>query len=132
MEVDFEPRCDDGTFPVADSKLNEWYGYLKKATIKANRPIAFPRETRNMLQSEGFVDVKEQIIPIPLNPWPKDPHKKTLGLYYTGWMETRALESMSMQPLTLVEGKSREFVETLCSEASQDIKRCKYHLYNKL
>ena len=132
VEVDFEPRCDDGTLPILDCKLNEWYGYLKKATIKANRPIAFSRETRNMLENEGFVDVEEQIIQIPLNPWPKDPHKKTLGLYYTGWMETTALESMSMQPLTLVEKKSREFVEALCREASQDIKRCKYHAYNKL
>lgn len=132
VEVDFEPRCDDGTLPILDTKLNEWYGYLKKATIKANRPIAFSRETRNMLENEGFVDVEEQIIQIPLNPWPKDPHKKTLGLYYTGWMETRALESMSMQPLTLVEKKSREFVEALCREASQDIKRCRYHAYNKL
>lgn len=130
--MDFYPHCDDGTLPRINGKLNEWYGYLKKATQTANRPIALSQQTKTMLHQAGFVDIKEEIIDVPINPWPKDPHKKTLGLYYTGWMEQSALESMSMQPLTLVEGKDPTWVRGLCGEASEDMKRVKHHGYNNL
>ena len=85
-----------------------------------------------MLRDQGFVDIEEKVIMVPLSPWHSNPHKRNLGLWYTGWMEEPALEAMSLQPLTKFEGFTPDQVRTLAREACEDIRRTKYHAYNKL
>lgn len=132
VEVDFEPRCDDGTMPRA-CKLVQWYGDLKIATEKANRSIRYSRSAaKDQLVEEGFVDVKEEIIQLPLNGWHSDRHKKALGTDYTAWMGYEDLVGMSLQPFTHVEGMSPEVAKNFAREASLDILRPKYHGYNNL
>jgi hypothetical protein len=31
-----------------------------------------------MLERTGFVEIQEQVIKVPLNPWPTDPHLKDI------------------------------------------------------
>jgi hypothetical protein len=81
VEIDIVPRCDDNTLP-ANSALVSWANLLLDATARAYRPIAYNTETRAMLERTGFVEIQEQIIKVPLNPWPSDPHLKDIGRWY--------------------------------------------------
>ena len=87
------PRCDDGTLPP-NSQLWHWTQAVLEATATAYRPMAYNTETRSMLESSGFVDIQEQIIQVPLNPWPKDPHAKDIGRWYNLGL-TQGLEALS-------------------------------------
>lgn len=132
VEVDFEPRCEDGTMPRA-CKLVQWYGDLKNATEKANRSIRFRvTESKEQLLRQGFVDVKEEIIRLPINGWPQDRHLKSLGTDYTAWMGYDDLVGMSLQPFTRIEGMSAESAKAFARDAALDILRVKYHGYNNL
>jgi len=81
VEIDIQPRCDDGTLP-SDSRLLRWCQCLLHATQEANRPLAYNVDTRSMLERHGFVDIQEQVIQVPLNPWPSEPHRKDMGRWY--------------------------------------------------
>ena len=130
VEVDFEPRCDDGTMH-RDCKLVQWYGDLKNATDKANRSIRYRgMESTELLVRQGFVDVKEETIKLPINGWCKDEHLKSLGTDYTAWMGYDDLVGMSLQPFTHIEGMSADSAKAFAREAALDVLRVKYHAYN--
>jgi hypothetical protein len=131
VEIDLQPRCDDGTL-LSDSPLIMWYNYLADATQRANRPIAFQHTTKEMLQAQGFIDIREQIIRAPLNAWPSDPHQKQIGRWYNIGL-TEGLEAMSLAPFTRVNRwNAREHVQPLIKEVKREVARQKVHAYNNM
>ncbi|KAL9050345.1 MAG: hypothetical protein Q9162_006696 [Coniocarpon cinnabarinum] len=86
IEVDLEPRCDDGTMPEAP--LKQWYEYLKDATSRVGRPIAYNHDTREMLERAGFVEIQESVFRAPFNTWPRDTHLKAIGRRHV-WVARR-------------------------------------------
>lgn len=129
VEIDLRPRCDDGTlshFPVV-----QWYDWLEDATHRASRSIKYLENTKQLLESQGFVDVKTQVIKLPLNPWPEDPHLKEIGRWYNlGMME--GLEAASLGPLTRVYQWPPDDVRKLLAEVKTGICNKRYHIYNNM
>lgn len=62
----------------------------------------------NMIQA-GFVDVKIHYFKLPVGPWPKDKHLKTLGRYQRLACQ-ESLEMWVMMLWTRVLGVSRQYV----------------------
>jgi hypothetical protein len=81
-----------------------------------------------MLENQGFVDIKEQVIKIPLNPWPTDPHLKDIGRWYNLGL-TQGLEALTLGPLTRVSQWSKTDVDKLISEVKREVCSKKYHAY---
>ena len=129
--MDFEPRCDDGSMPT-DCALKRWYGDLKAATRKAERPIQYSTMSTNMLAEAGFEDVHEQIIQVPVNRWPRDHFREYVGIWYGLWMDEEALLGLSMQPFTHVLHKSPDEVRSAVRAAAEDMRRNRYHTFNEL
>ncbi|KAK2627424.1 hypothetical protein QTJ16_003390 [Diplocarpon rosae] len=127
VEIDMEPRCDDGTAPP-HSKLVEWTRLLLDATARAQRPLAFNPHTRRQLERAGFVDIREQIIKVPLNPWEKDPHLKDIGRWYNLGL-TQGLQALSLGPLTRVWQWTAAEVEALIADVKKEICSKRYHFY---
>ncbi|KAJ4358064.1 uncharacterized protein N0V89_002643 [Didymosphaeria variabile] len=98
VEIDLEPRCDDGTLSP-DSHLTQWYNYLADATARVDRPVAYDHRTRQLLQAAGFIDIQETIIRAPYNSWPADPHQRDIGRWYNLGL-TEGLEALSAAPFT--------------------------------
>lgn len=121
------PRCDDGTLPPT-SPLVQWTEYLFEATARAQRPLAYNTQTRAMLEETGFIEIQEQVIKIPLNPWPTDPHDKDVGRWYNLGL-TQGLEALSLGPLTRVNHWSVADVQRLTAAARRDICSKKMHSY---
>ncbi|RQM05186.1 hypothetical protein DH86_00004026 [Scytalidium sp. 3C] len=127
VEMDFWPRCDDGSLPP-NSALVNWGRYLYEATQLAYRPIAYNTETRSMLERQGFVEIQEQVIRVPMNPWPSDPHMKDIGRWYNLGI-TQGLEALTLGPLTRMSGWKKADVDTLVADAKREVCSKKYHVY---
>lgn len=127
VEIDFQPRCDDGSLPP-NSALVQWSQYLMQASERAYKPLAYNTMTRQMLEGQGFVDISEQRIRVPLNPWPADLHQKEIGRWYNLGL-VQGLEAMSLGPLTRMCNWTKEEVDRLVAEAKKDICLKRHHVY---
>ncbi|KAH7389151.1 methyltransferase LaeA [Cadophora sp. MPI-SDFR-AT-0126] len=127
VEIDMEPRCDDGTLP-ANSSLVQWSRLILDATERAYRPLAYNHETGPMLQRAGFVDIKEEVIKIPLNPWESDPHQKDIGRWYNLGL-TQGLEALTTAPLTRMSQWSKADVDRLIADVKREVCSKKFHVY---
>jgi hypothetical protein len=127
VEIDFQPRCDDGSLPP-NASLVQWSRYLLEATTEADKTLAYNHNTRQMLQRQGFVDISEQVIKIPLNPWPTDPHERDIGRWFNLGL-TQGLEAITLAPLTRVLRWKKTDVDRLLSETKREICSKKYHAY---
>ncbi|KAL2073303.1 hypothetical protein VTL71DRAFT_10627 [Oculimacula yallundae] len=78
QEILTTPFCDDKTMPK-DWPFIEWSNFLDQASTRANRPVRIAHKLKRWYEEAGFVDVQERIIRMPINPWMKDKHGKTLG-----------------------------------------------------
>ncbi|KAI9730369.1 MAG: Secondary metabolism regulator lae1 [Cirrosporium novae-zelandiae] len=131
VEIDLQPRCDDGTL-TDDLMLSRWYGWLDDATQRALHPIAYPPNIREMLQLQGFVDIEETVIRLPLNEWViNDPEQRILGRWYCLGM-THWLEALSLAPFTRVYNWPVADVHRLVKEVTDQMGRRSIHAYNNL
>jgi hypothetical protein len=131
VEIDMKPRCDDGTLPP-DSALVQWHNYLTNATECANRPIAFQANTREMLQTAGFIDIREQVIRAPLNGWPTDPHQKQIGRWYNIGL-SEGLGALSAAAFTRINRwNMQDHVEPLLKEVEKEMNKSSMHTYNNM
>lgn len=74
-------ECDDGSFAQARD-LYQWQELCNQAAAKFGKLMQSADELKGKLIAAGFVDVHEQILKIPIGPWPKDPKMKELGRYH--------------------------------------------------
>lgn len=111
--------------------VQEWYEWLEDATTRASRSIKYQHNTKQLLEAQGFVDVKTVVIKLPLNTWPADPHLKEIGRWYNlGLME--GLEAVSLGPLTRVYRWPAEDVRKVVRDVQIGICNKKFHIYNNL
>jgi hypothetical protein len=128
VEIDLEPRCDDGPVPT---RLKEWYEWLADSTYRGGKPLQYPSTAPDILRQQGFVDIKETVIRLPVNPWPADLHGRAMGRWYNlGLCE--GLEAISLGPLTRVYGWPAEDVRRLVGEVKGLICDKRNHVYNNL
>ncbi|ATZ49708.1 Bclae1 [Botrytis cinerea B05.10] len=130
VEIDFTPRSDFGDIP-ADSALATWARNLFEATRRNFRPLAYNTEIRAMLQKEEFLDIQEEVIRIPLNPWPDDPQEKDVARWYNLAL-TQGLEAMTLGPMHRIYGWTKDDVTRLITEVRRDICNRKIRAYNNL
>ncbi|QSZ29604.1 hypothetical protein DSL72_004120 [Monilinia vaccinii-corymbosi] len=130
VEIDFTPRTDFGQIP-ADSALATWIQKIFDATERNHRPLAYNLEIRSLLTKQGFVDIEEEVIKIPLNPWPDDPREKDIARWYNLAL-TQGLEAMTLAPLVRMSGWTKDEVTRFIPEVRRDICSRKIRAYNNL
>ena len=106
----------------------QWFQYITQAHDRAFKPLTYNIHTRPMLEGQGFVDISEQIIRVPLNPWPADHHQKDIGRWFNLGL-VQGLEAMSLGPLSRMFGWKKEDIDRLTAEAKRDICLKKNHVY---
>ncbi|KAI9835358.1 MAG: hypothetical protein M1837_003805 [Sclerophora amabilis] len=130
VEIDLEPRCDDGSLSP-ESSLVKWWGWLAEATQRVNKPLAYNHWTRAMLERAGFVDIQEEIIQAPLNSWPADPHLRDVGRWYN-LGTTEGLEAYSLAPFTRVFKWPLSEVHRIIKDVKRDMNSKRIHAYNNM
>jgi hypothetical protein len=81
-----------------------------------------------MLERQGFVEIQEQVIKVPLNPWPADPHLKDIGRWYNLGL-TQGLEALSLGPFTRVNLWTKADVDRLIAEVKKEVCSKRFHAY---
>ena len=128
VEIDWTPRCDDGSLPP-NSALERWVHELTSAMRQANRPISVDTaQTRAALADAGFVDFGEEVIRIPYNGWPDDPHDRQVGRWFNLSLY-EGIQALSLAPLTRVKRWSPAQVEAFLAQVKPDIRRRGHHAY---
>ena len=109
QEIYSTPYCDDGTMPV-DWPFLEWTRFSDKAAMDADRPLRIANKMKRWYEEAGFVDVQERVFKLPMNPWPKDKHLKTLGrMSEDNWLA--GLGAFSMGPFSRILDWSKNEIE---------------------
>ncbi|MCJ1309622.1 hypothetical protein MMC25_003282 [Agyrium rufum] len=130
VEIDTRPRFSDGSYDETN-QLVKWYEWLSDATARANRPIAYQKDTPDMLKSRGFVDIVERVIRLPINSWPLEQHEKNVGRWYNlGLCE--GLEAMGMGPLTRNYNWPPNDIRRLCGDVKVAMCNRSYRVWHEL
>ena len=111
--------------------LSNWYGWLKDATNRGSKPIEYQSNTPETLRTQGFVDIREDVIRLPFNTWPSETLSKDIGRWYNlGFCE--GLEATCLGPFTRVYGWPLTDVKRLIEDVKKVICNKKAHIYNNL
>lgn len=127
VEIDMVPRCDDGSLPP-NSPLVEWSKLLSEATARHGKPIAYNIHTRAMLEEQGFTEIQEQILKIPVNAWSADAHQKEIGRWFQLGL-TQGFEALTLAPFTRMLSWKRTDVDRLVAECKREICFKRIHAY---
>jgi hypothetical protein len=99
-----------------------------EAGRRLGRDMLVPRRYKQWLIDAGFVDVVEEKLAIPGNPWPKGKEAKTLGY----WQMTNFYDGLSAVTQTALHrglGMSMEEIELLYTQVRKDIRDTRVHFY---
>ena len=111
--------------------LGRWYDWLRDATARGSKSIEYLPETPQEMRRQGFVDVREEVLQMPLNTWPSDlPHKDIGRWYNLGF--TEGLEAMSLGPFTRVYNWPVSDIKLLIEDVRREVNDRKNRVYNNM
>jgi hypothetical protein len=109
----------------------QWAQLILDATQRAYRPLAYNPDTRGMLERTGFVEIQEQVVQVPFNTWPTDPHLKDIGRWYNLGL-VQNLDALTTGPLTRMCEWKKADVDKLVGEVKREICSRRFHAYCNL
>jgi hypothetical protein len=111
QEIMTTPYCDDGTMPD-DWPFKEWMKLVDDAAMQADRPLRIASRLKRWYEEAGFVDVQEKVFKMPINPWPRDAHLKTLGsMSEDNWLS--GLQGFSLAPFSRYLNWTKDEIEVI-------------------
>ncbi|KAH8681757.1 hypothetical protein BX600DRAFT_429674 [Xylariales sp. PMI_506] len=109
------------------SKIKICFDAVGKAFESRGRDIRKPRFYKQWLAEAGFTDITEKILPIPMNPWPRDAKFKQVGRLQQENMESIIFRSApKMLPVL---GYSPEKASQIIDEAFKETSTTDIHAY---
>ncbi|KAK4105717.1 S-adenosyl-L-methionine-dependent methyltransferase [Parathielavia hyrcaniae] len=128
VEIDWNPRSDDGSLRP-DSHILRWANELHDAMDSFGRPMRMDSNlTKLRLADAGFVDIKEEVIQLPLNGWPSDPHTKNIGRWFNLGIN-QTYQPLSLAPLCRGHGRTADEVHTLARQIKREVYHNSLHAY---
>jgi SAM-dependent methyltransferase len=128
-EVALPVVCNDDT--LEGTSLVKWNDEIMNAAAMIGTSLDKPWHYRQWMEEAGFVNVKEHVIPLPINQWPKDRKLKELGMWeMTNLLE--GIEGFSVALFTKVLGWSRAELEVFLAQVRKDVQNRRIHAYWRL
>lgn len=128
VEIDWTPRCDDGTLPER-SVTRLWVDELLGAMDVHGRSMRInSQETVNQLANAGFVDIKTEVIKVPFSGWPTDKFERDVGRWFNLGF-TNGLMGLTLAPLTRMRDMSKDEVVELVNQVKAEACSRTIHAY---
>ncbi|KAJ9129718.1 Demethylmenaquinone methyltransferase [Pleurostoma richardsiae] len=118
---------DDGTAEKA-SNAQLWMKTLCEGMAKFGKPIDNAPQWKEKLRAAGFVDTEEEVLKIPIGPWPKDPKLREIG-GVQHHQELQAVESYTPGIFTQVLGWTEVETQVFIAKVKKELKDPSIHLY---
>ncbi|KAI8300318.1 Pyrrolocin cluster transcription factor fsdR [Colletotrichum sp. SAR11_59] len=127
QDYDIAFRSDDGTL-TEEHHTTKWCNTLINACNKIGHdPNPGPKLER-WVKDAGFINVIHQSFPIPLGPWPKDPHYKDVGM--TNLIHyVEGLEAFSLRAFCAIMGWTKEETLVHLAHVRREMKKGDFHAY---
>ncbi|KUI56233.1 tRNA1(Val) (adenine(37)-N6)-methyltransferase [Cytospora mali] len=122
-DATFELLCTDGS--IEGTNIQKWSERIFEAAAACGRDFKVPKKYKQWLIDIGFVDVVEEVGPMPGNPWPSEPKYQELGR----WQMTnfyRGLRGMSFKLLRAI-GMTPDAIEEFIDATRADIRDTGLH-----
>lgn len=128
MEIDWTPRCDDGSLP-RDAYVVQWAKEVMDAMDSFGRPLRLNSNlTKQQLADAGFVDIQEEVFKLPLNGWPTDAYLRDLGRWFNLGIR-QSCQPLSLAPLCRGHGRTPAEVNKLCENVRDEVFSTMTHAY---
>ncbi|KAL9639698.1 MAG: hypothetical protein Q9204_000988 [Flavoplaca sp. TL-2023a] len=125
QDYDLVYYSEDGTL-TDDLPIQKWITTLLQASRDFGRnPCPGPYLAQHM-RDAGFQNVQERKYKIPIGPWPKDKHLKTIGAWNLVQIED-GLEAFTLRLFTQILGWKSEEVQVLLANVRKDLRNPKIH-----
>lgn len=87
-----------------------------------------------MLAAQGFVDIQQRVIRVPMSTWSPRRFERDLANWYRmAWVDEEGLEAYSLGPLTRAPVSwPVDQVKRFCDEIGREINNRNYHIYNNM
>ncbi|KAF5527280.1 Pyrrolocin cluster transcription factor fsdR [Colletotrichum aenigma] len=127
QDYDIAFCSDDGTL-TEEHHTTKWCNTLIDACNKIGHdPNPGPKLER-WVKDAGFINVVHQSFPIPLGPWPKDPHYKDVGM--TNLIHyVEGLEAFSLRAFCAIMGWTKEETLVHLAHVRREMKKGDFHAY---
>ena len=122
--------CDDGTMP-ADWPMLHWAKMQDEAAMNMGRPLRIANKLKRWYQEQGFINVKEEMFKVPMNPWPKDPQFKLIGRFHERNM-LDGLQGFSLAFFHRGLGWTKEEIEVYLVDVRKALQDKRVHAYQKV
>ncbi|KAL8865870.1 MAG: hypothetical protein Q9174_006647 [Haloplaca sp. 1 TL-2023] len=120
-----EYYSEDGTLSE-DLSISKWITTLLDASRDFGRDPCPGPKLAGWMRDAGFQDVQETKYKLPIGPWPRDKHLKTVGAWNLIQIE-EGLEAFTLRLFTQVLGWRTEEVQVLLANVRKDLRDPKIH-----
>ena len=93
--------------------------------------MQYQQATPQLLRQQGYTDIVDRVIRLPMNSWPSSMHERDVGRWYSLCL-CEGLEALSLGPFTRVYNWPADDVRRLCKEVRSLIANRQYRVYNNL
>ncbi|KAL8671906.1 MAG: hypothetical protein Q9168_003617 [Polycauliona sp. 1 TL-2023] len=125
QDYDLVYYSEDGTL-TEDLSIQRWVTALLQAARDFGRDPCPGVHLARYMRDAGFQDVQEKKYKIPIGPWAKDKHLKTIGAWNLVQIED-GLEGFTLRLFTQVLGWKSEEVQVLLANVRKDLRNPKIH-----
>ncbi|KAL8805224.1 MAG: hypothetical protein Q9182_002099 [Xanthomendoza sp. 2 TL-2023] len=126
QDYDLVYYSEDGTL-TDDLPIQKWITTLLGAARDFGRDPCPGPKLAGYMRETGFEDVQERKYKIPIGPWAKDKHLKTIGAWNLVQIED-GLEAFTLRLFTQVLGWKTEEVQVLLANVRKDLRNPKIHV----
>ncbi|KAM5349786.1 hypothetical protein ACJ41O_006291 [Fusarium nematophilum] len=127
IDPTFPAKSDDGSLKP-DSPLNKWEQFTTEAAAKLGRPFDEGANHEARLQEQGFINIQRKVFKWPINPWPKDPKYKEIGLWTLANIEGN-LEGITTALLARGLELSQEEILAFIADVRAEMRNPRVHAY---
>ncbi|CAG9953140.1 unnamed protein product [Clonostachys rosea f. rosea IK726] len=118
---------DDGTADKAEN-ANSWLKTLVEGSAKFGKSLEIAVDWKEKMEKAGFVDIKQEILKVPIGAWPKDPTMKEMGKFMV-IQQIQAVESYTPRLFSTILGWTEEEIQVYVAKVRKDLKDPSIHLY---
>lgn len=115
----YVPHAEDGS--EVENALSNFYRRLAEAMLKANLDLNAITKTREELISAGFINVRQEVLRMPIGEWMEDPELKKIGKLFEHVVKS-AVPDIAMRAIGEgLDGWSWQEVTVLGAQAKQSL-----------
>lgn len=126
-DMDIVYISDDGTV-TEDNNLARFTNDITAAASRGGRDLRVAPRFADLLAEHAFESVRQEVLKLPMGPWPKDKTLKMVG-YCHREQFLQGLAGIGMGLFTRVLRWSKEEVEVYLAKVREDVGNRKFHGY---